>query len=330
MAGQNTSSAVMAQRREPRDALDDFPTHPFAVRALVEDVLAGLVGGLDALAGMTVAEPACNRGYMARTLGEYCARVEAADIADYGYVHAAQADYLADGTLFAVDSPPADLTVTNPPFVKAAEFIERALVRSRVGIAMFARTVFLEGADRYERLFSVRPPTVIAQHVDRVSLVQGRVDPDVSSATAYLWLVWIHGVDPLPFRWIAPARQRLARPGDYVMPDNRYTVFRVGAWRPDGAATGGLIAAASDLSAAQEAAAQMPGWEIAIEPSGDPFDAMVALQRLGRLWLPDPATGGAAGGDWRQADTARALGWVEIAAQGGGAVKEEDAPCSGS
>lgn len=33
---QNCSSAVMQQRSEPRDSLDDFPTPPWATRALCE------------------------------------------------------------------------------------------------------------------------------------------------------------------------------------------------------------------------------------------------------------------------------------------------------
>ena len=35
---QNRSPAVMAQRAEPHDSLDDFPTPPWAVRAMLEHV----------------------------------------------------------------------------------------------------------------------------------------------------------------------------------------------------------------------------------------------------------------------------------------------------
>ena len=38
---QNTSHAVMAQRTESPDSLDDFPTPPWATRAFVEHVLGG-------------------------------------------------------------------------------------------------------------------------------------------------------------------------------------------------------------------------------------------------------------------------------------------------
>ena len=52
---QNTSHAVMAQRAEAFDSLDDFPTPPWATRALIEHVL----GGRDQVASLSCFEPAC-------------------------------------------------------------------------------------------------------------------------------------------------------------------------------------------------------------------------------------------------------------------------------
>jgi hypothetical protein len=37
--GQNRSNAVMAPRIEGRESLDDFPTPPWATRALIEHVI---------------------------------------------------------------------------------------------------------------------------------------------------------------------------------------------------------------------------------------------------------------------------------------------------
>jgi site-specific DNA-cytosine methylase len=44
MSGPNTSPAVMQQRHEPHNSLDDFPTPPWATRALCERLgdLSGL------------------------------------------------------------------------------------------------------------------------------------------------------------------------------------------------------------------------------------------------------------------------------------------------
>jgi hypothetical protein len=61
------AGAVMAQRREPPDALDYFPTPPWATRALFEHVLPAL--GIDGVG--TVWEPACGEGHMAAVIGEF-------------------------------------------------------------------------------------------------------------------------------------------------------------------------------------------------------------------------------------------------------------------
>ena len=81
MTGQNTSHAVMAQRLEPLDSLDDFPTPPWATRALCEH----LIEAGQNLARKSVWEPACGQGYMARPLSEYFGAVYASDVHPYGY-----------------------------------------------------------------------------------------------------------------------------------------------------------------------------------------------------------------------------------------------------
>lgn len=200
---QNTSSAVMQQRSEPHDSLDDFPTPPWAVRAFCE--------ALGTSPFMTVREPAANRGYMARPLAEYFGKVEASDIHDYGV------GYPVSDYLFGLDPAPVHWTITNPPFRLAQEFIERALRTSTAGVAVIVRTSFVEGAGRYKSLFSKRPPSIVFQHVERVPMVKGRYDPKASTATSYCWLVWLTGdvrAGETRFRWIEPCRKRLERPDD--------------------------------------------------------------------------------------------------------------------
>src|SRR5229473_1576837 len=78
---QNTSHAVMAQRTEPKDSPDDFPTPPWATRGLVEHVLSDK----DGLKALSCLEPACGAGHMAKVLKEYFGEVKSADAYDYGY-----------------------------------------------------------------------------------------------------------------------------------------------------------------------------------------------------------------------------------------------------
>ncbi|ARE40892.1 hypothetical protein RGUI_2751 [Rhodovulum sp. P5] len=210
---QNTSPAVMAQRREPKDALDDFPTPPWATRALCEFLLTLPIEGLFHPDFWVVREPAANRGYMLRPLLEYFRVVHASDVADYGL------GYELRDFLWPDELPEVHWTITNPPFRLADQFVRRARETSREGVAIFVRTAFLEGAGRYRDLFQVDPPQHILQFSERVVIHRGRVVEKGSSATAYCWLVWrgpaTPGTPP-QFHWVAPCRARLERPGDYA------------------------------------------------------------------------------------------------------------------
>lgn len=204
---QNTSPAVMAQRKEPHDSLEHFPTPPWAARALCE----WLIGQGFPIISQTVWEPACAEGYMAAALGEYFRHVEASDVHDYGY--GGVQDFLIP---MAGESRP-DWIITNPPFRLAAAFIERATALAGSGCAMLVRTAFLEGADRHRRLFSKHPPFWVLQFVERVPMFKGRLSRSLSTATAYCWLVWRPRCAGTGTRleWIAPCRRRLERFGDY-------------------------------------------------------------------------------------------------------------------
>lgn len=216
---QNTSTAVMQRRVEAHDSLDDFPTPPWATRALMEHVILphlGLVGRMR-VKEMTCWEPAANRGHMAFPLREYFGRVLASDVHDYAGLFGA-IDFLMPGT-----EPPSvsisgcDFVITNPPFRLAEQFIERARsFKGWQGTAMLVRTAFLEGVGRWERIYSINPPTIVAQFVERVPMVKGRLTATGSTATAYCWLVWLANRDPQPMTWIPPCRKQLERPGDYA------------------------------------------------------------------------------------------------------------------
>ncbi|KAA3527073.1 methyltransferase [Agrobacterium vitis] len=210
---QNTSSAVMQQRSEPHDSLDDFPTMPWATRALCQYVLSA-----SALKVMTAWEPACNRGHMVDPLCEFFNAVWASDIHDYGLDGAFQHDFLMPFTphviRWAASSP--NWIISNPPFRLAEQFIARALDIATVGVAMIVRTSFLEGIGRYENLFSKTPPNIVAQFSERVPMVKGRLTATGSTATSYCWLVWLHGEQGTELMWIKPCRKELERAEDYA------------------------------------------------------------------------------------------------------------------
>lgn len=205
---QNRSHAVMAQRSEPDGSLDFFPTPPWATRALFEHV----IGRAPESIGW---DPACGDGAMARPMAEYLKAVMASDVHDYGFEIAQIHDFLQP--FLPAGAAEVDWIITNPPFRLAEEFVDRALDIARGGVAVLVRSVFIESTGRYQRLFRDRPPSVMAQFVERVAMVKGRLDRKASSATSYCWLVWEKGARGEPrLAWIPPCRAKLDRDRDWA------------------------------------------------------------------------------------------------------------------
>ena len=205
---QNTSHAVMAQRREARDAPDDFPTPPWATRALCEHILDRPAS----LRGKLCLEPACGAGHMARVLQEYFDTVQMSDAFDYGC--GSKRDFLTH----PFQPRSVDWIITNPPFRLAEQFVLRSLTIAKEGVAILARTVFLESIGRYRNLFEHAPPTKFAQFTERVPMLRGRLDRRATTATGYAWLVWeLDAATEPQLMWIPPCRRQLERDDDYPL-----------------------------------------------------------------------------------------------------------------
>lgn len=216
----NFSPAVSAQRHEPPDSLDDFPTLPWGGRAWAE-----LVIGAEELQGKTLWEPAANRGYLLHGLKDYFGYAAGSDVFDYGFGFPVF-DFLSAHDALLKAELPIDFTpdwiATNPPFNKLLEFVQIALSIARVGVAILCRTQCLEGIDRYESIFlPYRDRYCFSQFVERISLVRGTVDPDASRPNAYGWLtIWKEPMPPeflLGRRHIPPCRKRFERASDYTI-----------------------------------------------------------------------------------------------------------------
>jgi hypothetical protein len=224
---QNRSAAVMQQRSEANDSLDDFPTPCWATRALCRFVAERLTSVR--LGELTAREPCANRGHMLRPLQEYFKSVDASDVHDYGLGLPVR-DYLFRMEALA----PVDWTFFNPPYRLAHEFIERGLETSKRGVVVICRSAFLEGEDRYRELFAQRPPNYILQFAERVVMLKGRLvqsgapdpsddkpDRKAGTATATSALIWAHDMTAKKqFDWIAPCRRDLEIEGDYPVEPN--------------------------------------------------------------------------------------------------------------
>lgn len=221
----NVSSAVRQQRIEPNDSLDDFPTPPWAVRAVCRYIARHLTG--TPLGDLTAREPCANRGHMLRVCQEYFAEVDASDVHDYGLGLPVR-DFLFPEPLKMVD-----WTLMNPPFRLASEFIDRALDTSKKGVVVIVRSAFLEGEKRFERLFNPTPPDYILQFSERVVMLRGRLvqagkvdplaqKPGTKASTASVYCALIYSKDRYTgstiFDWLEPCRRELEVAGDYPDP----------------------------------------------------------------------------------------------------------------
>jgi hypothetical protein len=159
---QNTSSAVMQQRTEAHDSLEDFPTPPWATRALFEHVIfpsLGLLGRRD-VARMQCWEPCANRGYMVKPLEEYFHTVVASDIHDYGMGYP-QHDFMMPFSL-STQTVANDWLITNPPFRLADQIIRKAL-RDAVQAAPAIAAWRLHRARHHAQGRATRPEQAISR-----------------------------------------------------------------------------------------------------------------------------------------------------------------------
>ena len=135
-----------------------------------------------------ILEPACGEGHISKTLigGGYS--VISRDIIDRGYGEVA--DFLSiDNQEWQGD------IVTNPPYVLAHEFVEKALQIIPDGhkVAMFLKLTFLEGKAR-KHLFQTQPPCRVWVSSSRLLCApNGDFTQVKSSAVAYAWFIWEKG-----------------------------------------------------------------------------------------------------------------------------------------
>jgi hypothetical protein len=163
-------------------------------------------------------EPACNRGYLVRGLERYFKRIRCTDIKNYGW---SGQDEVLDFLWPAPVEESIAWIITNPPSSLAEKFALCARDIATIGTALLVRTTFLKGVGRYNRLFKNYPPSIVAPFVERVPMVNGRCDPNASTATPYCWLVWWQSpwTGSTKVIWIPPCRRELEWPGDYDPPE---------------------------------------------------------------------------------------------------------------
>jgi hypothetical protein len=133
----------------------------------------------------TIWEPACGDGAISRVLAEAGHTVISADLIDRGFGNGG-IDFLAE------TERRADCIITNPPFGIDDEFALHALALGVTKIALLARLTWLEGTDRYSRLFSHKQLARVWVFSARQTLWRGDDAAAESDGgmTAYAWFVF--------------------------------------------------------------------------------------------------------------------------------------------
>ena len=166
-----------------RESNDFYATSPEAIDALKKKVDLPY----------TILEPACGTGCLSERLKELGHNVLSYDLVDRGYGEVQN--------FFEMLSIPDDCKciLTNPPYKYATEFVLHALELVPVGglVCMFLKTTFLEGKQRYNRLFKITPPIKVLQFSERILCAKNAefdyMRAHGGSAVSYAWYIWRKG-----------------------------------------------------------------------------------------------------------------------------------------
>ncbi len=207
MTSKLQSTAVKA-RRMTASGLQLFPTPPWATRAPVEQELLPR-GWLST--DMSCWDPCCGKGHMAIPLASYVSRVFSTDVHDWGFGDRRDLDFCF---ATAEHAPwPIDWVFANPPFTLAEDFLFNALRIARVGVALFVRLQWQEGNERFNLVWDWEGPNrphLICPFADRVPCIELVWDPEASTATSYMWCIWMKDAPrpEWPLRHIRPGAER--------------------------------------------------------------------------------------------------------------------------
>ncbi len=174
--------------KHAREEKDYYATDPIAGELLLE-----VEPELD-----NIWECACGEGHLAKVFDRVEKLGKATDIVNRGY--GSIEDFLACFTPYNNGD-----IVTNPPYCKAQEFVEKALELIDDGrkVCMFLKVLFLESSRR-KKLFQKYPPKAIYVSSSRINCAKnGDFETYNSGAVAYAWYVWEKGyTGDTIVRWI--------------------------------------------------------------------------------------------------------------------------------
>ena len=170
-----TSMLNIGLNKSDNRAKNDFySTDKFAIDALWKQ---------DLLGDGAYWECACGMGNLSEQLIKYGFDVKSTDLYEYEYGESG-IDFLKCKEIFEGN------IITNPPFSKVNEFIEKGIQLASKKLYIFGRIQLLESMNRYERIFKRTPPLWVCPFVKRIKCYPLGVDKYQFSPMAYAWFIW--------------------------------------------------------------------------------------------------------------------------------------------
>lgn len=155
-------------------------------------------------------DPCCGQGHIIKVIEKYYPNADfyASDIVNRGF-GISGIDFLK----FPPDRLPipdngVDWVITNPPYSHALDFIEKSLVITNKGVAMFLKIQFLESKSR-KSFFKRSPLKYVYVFSERQNPYRNglpynpKTGKKWQSTICFAWFIWEHGYDGEPvIRWI--------------------------------------------------------------------------------------------------------------------------------
>jgi|AntDeeMinimDraft_6_1070357.scaffolds.fasta_scaffold17889_2 hypothetical protein len=177
-----------------REKNDYYATPPDDTRCFLENYF-------DINKFKNILEPACGEGHMSEVIREFNENITSYDLIDRGYQDKV-INFLKDDISYNFD-----LIITNPPFSKAIEFVEKGLKISDT-VVILAKIQLLEGISRSNKMVDM-PLKNIYGSSSRINCWRGGKENNPKTGKAWsgamflAWYVFKKGYEGKPiYDWI--------------------------------------------------------------------------------------------------------------------------------
>jgi len=149
----------------------------------------------------TILEPCCGDGAISKVLEEHGCSVVSSDIVNRGY----------GNTISVYDYKVSHgVVITNPPYNDMNRMFPVLYNLADLELCLLLRLAFLEGQERYNKIFGFNAPSKIYVFSERLSMYKnGDRGNRASGTTAYAWFIWNKSVrsNSSQLMWIPPGNK---------------------------------------------------------------------------------------------------------------------------